>query len=77
MKFTNALIKGKFVRRYKRFFTDVKVNKSTITAHCPNTGSMMGLLNENNDAWVSKNNDPKRKLKFTLEIIKAKKDMLE
>ena len=47
MKFTNALIKGKFVRRYKRFFTDVKVNKSTITAHCPNTGSMMGLLNEN------------------------------
>ena len=69
MKFTKALIKGKFVKRYKRFFADVKVNKSTITAHCPNTGSMMGLLNENNDAWVSKNDDPKRKLKFTLEIL--------
>ena len=76
MKFTKALIKGKFVRRYKRFFTDVKVNKSIITAHCPNTGSMMGLLNENNDAWVSKNDDPKRKLKFTLEILKSKNNLI-
>ena len=38
MKFTKALIKGKFVKRYKRFFADVKVNKRIITAHCPNTG---------------------------------------
>ena len=76
MKFTKPLIKGKFVRRYKRFFADVKVNKSIITAHCPNTGSMMGLLNENNDAWVSKNDDPKRKLKFTLEILKSKNNLI-
>ena len=76
MKFTKALIKGKFVKRYKRFFADVKVNKSIITAHCPNTGSMMGLLNENNDAWVSENDDPKRKLKFTLEILKIKNNLI-
>ena len=76
MKFTKALIKGKFVKRYKRFFADVKVNKSIITAHCPNTGSMMGLLSENNDAWVSKNDDPKRKLKFTLEILKSKNNLI-
>ena len=76
MKFTKALIKGKFVKRYKRFFADVKVNKSIITAHCPNTGSMMGLLNENNDAWVSKNDDPKRKLKFTLEILKSNNNLI-
>ena len=76
MKFTKALIKGKFVKRYKRFFADVKVNKSVITAHCPNTGSMMGLLDENNDAWVSKNDDPKRKLKFTLEILKSKNNLI-
>ena len=76
MKFTKALIKGKFVRRYKRFFTDVKVNKSIITAHCPNTGSMIGLLDENNDAWVSKNDDPKRKLKFTLEILKSRNNLI-
>jgi len=71
MKFTKALIKGKFLRRYKRFFSDIKVNKDIIIAHCPNTGSMMGLLNENNDAWVLKNEDPKRKLKYTLQILKT------
>ena len=71
MKFTKPLIKGKFLKRYKRFFADVKVNKDIITAHCANTGSMMGLLNVNNDAWVLKNDDPKRKLKYTLQVLKT------
>ena len=69
MKFTSTLIKGKLIKRYKRFFIDIKVNNYTLTAHCPNTGSMMGLLKEGNDVWISKNDDPKRKLKFTLEMI--------
>ena len=73
MKFTSTLIKGKLIKRYKRFFVDIKVNNSIITAHCPNTGSMMGLLNEGNDVWVTKNNNPNRKLKFTLEMIKVNK----
>ena len=72
MIFSNRLIKGKLIKRYKRFFTDIKVNKEIITAHCPNTGSMLGLLNEDNEVWVSKNDNPKRKLKYTLEIIKVK-----
>ena len=76
MKFTKALIKGKFVKRYKRFFTDVKVNKDILVAHCPNTGSMMGLLKENNDAWILKNEDPKRKLKYTLQILQTKNNMI-
>ena len=76
MKFTNTLIKGKLIKRYKRFFIDIKVNNSTLTAHCPNTGSMMGLLDEGNETWISKNNDPKRKLKYTLEIIKAKNKLV-
>ena len=76
MKFTKALIKGKFLKRYKRFFADIKVNKEIIIAHCPNTGSMMGLLNENNDAWVLKNEDPKRKLKYTLQILKTLKNVI-
>ena len=76
MKFTKALIKGKFLKRYKRFFVDIKVNKEIIIAHCPNTGSMMGLLNENNDAWVLKNEDPKRKLKYTLQILKTSKNVI-
>ena len=76
MKFTNTLIKGKLIKRYKRFFIDIKVNNSTLTAHCPNTGSMMGLLDEGNETWISKNDDPKRKLKYTLEIIKSKNKLV-
>ena len=76
MKFTSTLIKGKLIKRYKRFFIDIKVNNSTLTAHCPNTGSMMGLLDEGNETWISKNDDPKRKLKYTLEIIKSKNKLI-
>ena len=76
MKFTSTLIKGKLINRYKRFFIDIKVNNQIITAHCPNTGSMMGLLDKGNEVWISKNDDPKRKLKFTLEMIKAKNKLI-
>ena len=76
MKFTSTLIKGKLIKRYKRFFVDIKVNNSILTAHCPNTGSMMGLLDQGNDVWVTKNDNPNRKLKFTLEIIKVNKNLI-
>jgi len=76
MKFTSTLIKGNLIKRYKRFFADIKVNKQTIIAHCPNTGSMMGLLDKNNEVWVTKNDDPNRKLKYTLEIIKVNKSLI-
>ena len=76
MEFTKSLIKGKLIKRYKRFFTDVKLDKEIVTAHCPNTGSMKGLLDEGNDVYVLPNNDPKRKLKYGLEIIKAKKNLV-
>ena len=73
MKIIPSLIYVKFVKRYKRFFADVILKKKKITAHCPNSGSMLGLLNEYNDAWISKSKNPNRKLKFTLEIINDKK----
>ena len=76
MKFTSTLIKGKLIKRYKRFFVDIKVNNSILTAHCPNTGSMMGLLDQENDVWVTKNDNPNRKLKFTLEMIKVNKNLI-
>ena len=76
MKFTDTLIKGKLIKRYKRFFVDIKVNNSKITAHCPNTGSMMGLLEPGNTVFVSKNDNPKRKLKFTLEMINSNNRMI-
>ena len=76
MEFTKSLIKGKLIKRYKRFFADIKLNKEIVTAHCPNTGSMMGLLDKGNEVFISKNSDPKRKLKYTLEIIKVKKNLV-
>ena len=76
MKFTTPLLKGKLIKRYKRFFIDVEIGKKIITAHCPNTGSMKGLLDQNNEVWLTANNDPKRKLKFTLEIIKANNSLV-
>ena len=76
MEFTKSLIKGKLIKRYKRFFTDVQLSKQVVTAHCPNTGSMKGLLDEGNDVYVLPNNDPKRKLKYGLEIIKTKKNLV-
>jgi sugar fermentation stimulation protein A len=76
MEFTKSLIKGKLIKRYKRFFTDVKLDKEVVTAHCPNTGSMKGLLGEGNDVFLLQNNDPKRKLKYGLEIIKTRKNLV-
>ena len=73
MIFNKKLISGEFVKRYKRFFVDVKINNKIITAHCPNTGSMMGLLSANNKVWLSKSENPERKLKYTLQIIENKK----
>ena len=76
MEFTKSLVKGKLIKRYKRFFTDVKLDKEVVTAHCPNTGSMKGLLDEGNDVYLLPNNDPKRKLKYGLEIIKTRKNLV-
>tara|TARA_B100000767_G_scaffold275372_1_gene312030 strand:- start:1699 stop:2394 length:696 start_codon:yes stop_codon:yes gene_type:complete len=73
MNFENKLISGQLIKRYKRFFVDIKVKKKIITAHCPNTGSMLGLLKKNNKVWISKSNNLKRKLKYTLQIIEDKK----
>ena len=76
MEFTKSLVKGKLIKRYKRFFVDIKLNKEVVTAHCPNTGSMMGLLNEGSEVYLIKNDDPKRKLKYGLEIIKSRNNLV-
>jgi sugar fermentation stimulation protein A len=73
MNFEDKLISAQFVKRYKRFFVDVKINGKIITAHCPNTGSMYGLLKKGNKVWLTKSNNPNRKLKYTLQIIEDKK----
>jgi len=73
MKFKETLLQGYLIKRYKRFFADIKYKNKTIVAHCPNTGSMQGLLNYGNQVWFSKSNNPNRKLKYTLEIIEVDK----
>jgi len=69
MKFKERLLQGILIKRYKRFFVDIKYQNKTITAHCPNSGSMMGLLKLGNPVWFTQSNDPKRKLKYTLQMI--------
>ncbi len=71
MNFESKLIAGVFIKRYKRFFADIQIKNKIITAHCPNTGSMEGLLKKGNKVWITKTNNPNRKLKYTLQIIES------
>jgi len=76
MKFKKKLLQGTLIKRYKRFFVDIKYRNKKIIAHCPNSGSMMGLLDAGNTVWFSQSNDPKRKLKYTLQIIEVNKKLV-
>jgi sugar fermentation stimulation protein A len=64
------IVHGTFIKRYKRFFVDVKLTDGTVlTAHCPNTGSMKGLLIEGAPCILTKADNPKRKLQYTWQFI--------
>ena len=76
MKFKEKLLQGTLIKRYKRFFVDIKYKNKIITSHCPNSGSMMGLLNKGNDVWFSESINKKRKLKYTLEMVKSGKTLV-
>ena len=76
MKFKERLLQGTFDKRYKRFFVDIKYENRIINAHCPNSGSMMGLLNKGNNVWFSESDNSARKLKYTLEIVEIEKKMV-
>lgn len=70
MHITPALLSGTFIKRYKRFFTDIcTVDGDVITVHCPNTGSMKNCQVEGSPCWYSLSNNPKRKLAGTLEVV--------
>jgi sugar fermentation stimulation protein A len=72
MKFAEPLIPGRLVRRYKRFLSDIESEGQLVTAHCPNPGSMMGLLDPGSQVWLSRSRNPSRKLPYTWELVRAK-----
>lgn len=71
MKFTKPILEGTFIKRYKRFFADIQIGKETVVAHVANSGSMKGCNTPDSPCLVSHDNNPERKLKYTLEMIKT------
>ena len=70
MKFDTPLIQGKLIKRYKRFLADIELNDgSIVVAHCTNSGSMKTCIEEGAPVYLSPAKDPKRKTKFTWEMI--------
>lgn len=71
MKISQKLIPGKLIRRYKRFLADIQLTDATfVTAHCPNSGSMLSCNNPGSEVLLSYHNNPKRKYKYTWEMIR-------
>lgn len=70
MQFPAPLIKGRLIKRYKRFLSDIELASGEIvTAHVANSGSMMGLKDPGREVWLSPANNPKRKLQYTWELV--------
>ena len=77
MKFEQTLLEGRLIRRYKRFLADVRLaDGSEVTAHCANTGSMLGCQPDNARVWLSRSDNPKRKLAFTWELVETRPGVL-
>lgn len=67
-----TLLEGRLIKRYKRFLADIELKTGeVITAHCPNTGSMKRCQQDGARVWVSKSNNPKRKLAYTWELVEV------
>ncbi len=71
MKFPDPLIRGRLIKRYKRFLADIELEGGTVvTAHCANSGSMLSVNEAGAEVWLSPARNPDRKLKYTWEMIR-------
>ncbi len=72
MEFPKPLLTGRLIKRYKRFLADVELDTGEqVTAHCANPGSMMGLTTAGAKVWLSQSDNPKRKLKYSWELLQV------
>lgn len=72
MLLPSPLIEGRLIRRYKRFLADVELaGGSRVTAHCPNTGSMLGCAEPGYRVWLSRSANPLRKYPLTWELVEV------
>jgi sugar fermentation stimulation protein A len=72
MRFPSPLERGRLLQRYKRFLADVALDSgATVTASCPNTGSMLGLSAPGSTVWLSRSDSPTRKYAHTWEMVEA------
>ncbi len=77
MKFPDPLIAGRLIKRYKRFMADVTLENGTVvSAHCANSGSMLGVCEPGARVWLSPARNPARKLKYTWELIRVGKTLV-
>ncbi|WP_319480667.1 DNA/RNA nuclease SfsA [uncultured Draconibacterium sp.] len=75
MKFEKELVHGRLIKRYKRFLADIELDTGDIVvAHCTNSGSMKSCLENGAEVYLTPVDDPKRKTKFTWEMIKINGD---
>ncbi len=77
MKLPSPLIRGRLRQRYKRFLADIELeNGDMVTAHCANPGSMMGMNMPGLTVWLSKHDNPRRKLAYSWELVEIEGDLV-
>ncbi|MGE0713446.1 MAG: DNA/RNA nuclease SfsA [Planctomycetota bacterium] len=77
MRFPRPLLPGVLLRRYKRFLADVELaSGEQVTAHTANPGRMTGLVEPGRAVWLSEHDDPRRKLRYTWELLRLEEGLV-